>query len=357
MSHGTQRLPLNEALELPRRPSRRLWHWCERIALLTMIFFAYVWLQTKIGDWQALVAVAGTPLAVLDGSLSSRLAVWRAGRRTRDRARPAHPSPEAERTPSVAPTFWVAPAPAGFGIVVSGHLGFPLGVAAPPPREDHAFGDGLPVHLPLRGSDLGAGAEMVAPPVGRSQHCVLFAVDVAQFTAAGRDDEVQLAVREALYRLLTGAFKASGIPWGSCVHEDRGDGVIVVIPAHMPTITVVDQLVEQIRVRLRRHNRLASPVAQVRLRLAVHIGEVYRDGHGLAGKAVNHLFRMLDADELRHALRLSESGLALIVSDYVYDSVIHGGPSGVDPSAYSEVTVAVKHFKARAWLLEVPGTE
>lgn len=355
MSHGTQRLPLNEALEFPRRPSRRLRHWCERIALLTTTFLAYIWLQAEIGDWQALLAVAGTPLAVLDGPLSSRLAVRWAGRRIRDRIGPAHPPPDTERAPA-APAFWVAPAPTGLGIVVSGHPGVPVGVTVPSPRESRAFGDGLPVPLQFRGSELDTGAEIVMPPpIGRSQHCVLFAVDIAQFTAAGRDDEVQLAVREALYRLLTDAFRASGIPWRSCVHEDRGDGVIVVIPAHMPTITVVDQLVEQIRVRLRRHNRLASPVAQVRLRLAVHIGEVYRDRHGLAGKAVIHLFRMLDADELRHALRSSESGLALIVSDYVYDAVIDGGPSGVDPTAYSEVTVSVKQFTARAWLLEVPG--
>jgi hypothetical protein len=121
----------------------------------------------------------------------------------------------------------------------------------------------------------------------------------------------------------------------------------------MPTITVVDQLFEQIRMRLRRHNRLSSSVAQVRLRLAVHIGEVYRDGHGLAGKAVNDLFRLLDASDLRAALQQSKTGLALIVSDYVYQSVIQGGPNGVDPTAYSEVIVRVKQFKARAWLLDV----
>lgn len=192
------------------------------------------------------------------------------------------------------------------------------------------------------------------PAIGTSQHCVLFAVDIAQFTAAGRDDEVQLALRDALYRLLIESFDGSGIPWQSCMHEDRGDGVVVVIPAHMPTITVVDPLVEQIQLRLRRYNRLASAVAQVRLRLAVHIGEVYRDGHGLAGKAVNDLFRMLDAPELRQAVQVSASGLALIVSDYLYQSVIHGGPGNTDPSAYAEVLVRVKQFQARAWL-QIPG--
>jgi hypothetical protein len=224
-----------------------------------------------------------------------------------------------------------------------------IGITVPADSEDRSAVSPMPdgeVEPALR--------EIATLPIGWSQHCVLFAVDIAQFTAAGRDDEVQLAMREALYRLLVESFDGSGISWRSCVHEDCGDGVVVVIPAHMPTITVIDPLVEQIQMRLRRYNRLSSPVAQVRLRLAVHIGEVYRDGHGLAGKAVNDLFRMLDAPDLRQAVQISETGLALIVSDYLYQSVIHGGPGNTDPAAYSEVMVRVKQFQARAWL-QIPG--
>lgn len=297
MSHGLRHLPRNKVPDFSGRPMRSLGRRCERAALLIVIALAYPRLQSEIGHWQALLAVV--PLALFEGPLGD--VVIRQGRRRSRRM------PSAERPPAL----WVSP----------------MSEITP-----------------------------ATPAIGKSQHCVLFAVDIAQFSHSGRDDEVQLAVREALYRLLTESFKDSGISWNSCLHEDRGDGAIVVIPAHMPTITVVDQLVEQIRIRLRRYNRLSSPVAQVRLRLAVHIGEVHRDGHGLAGKAVIHLFRILDAPDLRQALQRSTTGLALIVSDYVYESVIQGGPSGVDPAAYSEVIVNVKEFEARAWLLEVPGT-
>ena len=126
----------------------------------------------------------------------------------------------------------------------------------------------------------------------------------------------------------------------------------MVIPAHMPTIRVVDPLVHEICLRLVRHNRLSSPVAQLRLRLAVHIGEVYRDKRGLAGTAVNHLFQMLDVPDLRQALQSSDSGLAMIVSDYVYWNVIYGGPGGVDPLACSKVIVGTEQFQAPAWILE-----
>jgi hypothetical protein len=344
MSHGIRCLPVGKLPEIPRRPGRNLTRWCERATLLAVVLLAYSWLQGEIGEWQALLAIAGAPLTIVNTSLGGGFATRRAGDRARA-AYPFHPAYAGGFTPASS----VAATPGDFGRGPY-HSGWDR-------RFDGVHSDTMPVPIPFPGPDLDAAFEIAipTPSIGRSQHCVLFAVDIAQFTAVGRDDEIQLALREALYRLLIESFNASGIPWALCLHEDRGDGAIVVIPACMPTITVVDDLIEQIRVRLRRYNRLSSQVAQVRLRLAVHIGEVYRDRHGLSGKAVNHVFRMLDADELRRALQASESGVALIVSDYVYDSVIDGGPGGVNPAAYSEVIVEVKQTRARAWLLEVSG--
>jgi hypothetical protein len=308
--HRIPRLPQHKALEHIGRLLRRIRPWCERITLVIAVTLAYTQLHEEIWNWRTLFA-ASTPVAVLNG--------WSGGFVFRRVRRHLH------RRPKV--TLWISAAPHGHEIFVSGPVGLTLPAAQSTKHTDTVL------------------------PIGQSRHCVLFAVDIVQFTAAGRDDEVQLALREALYRLLIESFDNADIPWRSCVHEDRGDGVIVVIPAHMPTITVVGPLVEQIRIRLRRHNRLSSPVAQVRLRLAVHIGEVYRDPHGLAGKAVNHLFRMLDAPNLRQVLQTSDAESALIVSDYLYESVIHGAP---DAAAYSQVTVQVKQFEARAWLLGVP---
>jgi hypothetical protein len=78
-----------------RRLSGRLTSWVRRIALLAAAAFVYVHLRREIGDLQALLAMAGSPLALLDGA-------WRRGpgaRRSRRRApgeRPAH-----DRTPVV----------------------------------------------------------------------------------------------------------------------------------------------------------------------------------------------------------------------------------------------------------------
>lgn len=199
------------------------------------------------------------------------------------------------------------------------------------------------------------GGRFTAPPAAAirlaSQHCLLFAVDIVGSTDAGRDDEVQLVLRKALYEILIGAFAASGICWESCTAEDRGDGVIIVIPAQMPTVTIVHPLTMEIGYRLRRHNRMASDVAQIRLRLAAHIGEVHRDRYGLAGAAINQLCRMLDAPALRDAMRVAETEFALLISDYFYDSVIRGRASAVDPSTFRQVAIHVKQFHTQAWLL------
>lgn len=189
-----------------------------------------------------------------------------------------------------------------------------------------------------------------AGPEHRSQHCLLFAVDVAGFTEPGRDDRVQLAVRGALYALVRDAFDGALLGWAQCLHEDRGDGMLVVVPMRMPSALLADPLAALLARRLREHNRAAPPARRIRLRAAAHIGEVHRDRHGLAGVAVNHLFRLLDAPALRRALADSAGELALIASDYLYDSVLRHRPGRVDPGAFWPVEVQVKQTRARGWV-------
>jgi hypothetical protein len=183
---------------------------------------------------------------------------------------------------------------------------------------------------------------------------VIFAVDVAGFTDVKRDDEVQLAVRGALYGLLIEAFNGAHLPWEECLHEDRGDGILVIIPAKMPSATVVDPLLDRIRAGLRHHNRMASDAAAIQLRVAVHIGEVHSDAYGLAGIAVNHLFRLLDAPVFKRALADTGADIGLIVSDYYYDSVVRHGTGMIDPDTFWPAVVAVKQTRTQGWI-HLPG--
>ena len=191
-------------------------------------------------------------------------------------------------------------------------------------------------------------SKTLAPPNG-GQVCALFAVDIAGFTRADRDDDIRLYLHEELYRILEQAFDGSGIPWKSCFPEDRGDGALVVIPPSIAAKAIIDPLPERLRSLIRRHNHVSCDAARIQLRAAAHLGPVDHDGHGFIGSDVNFLFRMLDARPLKSALASTGADLALIVSDYVYRSIVCRHPSMVSPDAFHLVRFQVKYAKAQAW--------
>jgi len=197
------------------------------------------------------------------------------------------------------------------------------------------------------------GQPAVQPPPS-GQVCTMFACDIAGFARPGRDDEVQLYLRRALHDMLRDAFTGSGIPWEQCEYHDRGDGGLVLIPPGTPAQAAIDPLPGRLAGLIRRHNRMVMEPARMQLRVAVNIGPVYRDDHGVAGEDVTTLFRMLDARKLRHALADSGTELALIVSAHVYDSLVRRHPSLVDPASFRRVTVREKQTRIRAWIY-VPG--
>ncbi|MGK5554638.1 Crp/Fnr family transcriptional regulator [Actinomadura kijaniata] len=187
-----------------------------------------------------------------------------------------------------------------------------------------------------------------------SLNCSILYTDVAGFSASCRNEADRAEVRVALYTVLRRAFEESGIPWGACYHEDRGDGVLVIVPPAVPTRTVADPLLAWLAVGLRRHNRRSSPATGVRLRVALHVGPVTRDREGVNGDAVIHAARMLDAGPLREALDASGADLAFLVSDHVFDTAIRADVGMLDAEDFRRVDVEVKGTRATAWLY-TPG--
>jgi hypothetical protein len=177
----------------------------------------------------------------------------------------------------------------------------------------------------------------------------IFGVDIAGFGHPERDDEVQVAVRSRLYQVLRESWEAAGLSWADAIREDRGDGVLLIASPDEPPTFLIDPLLELIRARLQRHNRLSSAAARIRLRAVLHLGAVHRDDHGVAGTAVNHMFRLLNAPQLRDALDEPDVDLAFIASQQVYNSVIrtHGSLS---PESYLPVECQVKETVAEAWI-------
>jgi tetratricopeptide (TPR) repeat protein len=87
----------------------------------------------------------------------------------------------------------------------------------------------------------------------------------------------------------------------------------------------------------------------MRLRMALHAGEVHPDAHGVTGNAVNRTFRLADASALKSALDNSAGVLALIVSDWFYDEVVRHEPAA-GPGCYRRVRAVVKETRAVAWI-------
>ncbi len=193
---------------------------------------------------------------------------------------------------------------------------------------------------------------LLDPQRDYAQHCSLIAADIGDFSRPDRDDEIQLHLRTSLYQIFATAFRDIDIAWEGPqdVHrEDRGDGVTIVFMPHISTGRLVGELLDPLLARLRHHNKVSSPAAQIQLRLALHAGLVTRDANGFAGKAAIHLFRILEAPPVKRELAASGADLALIASDYVYENFIRNTHGPVNPDAYTHVKVNVKHTRTHAW--------
>ncbi|MCD0452395.1 hypothetical protein LO762_24860 [Actinocorallia sp. API 0066] len=180
--------------------------------------------------------------------------------------------------------------------------------------------------------------------------CLLFACDVVSYGDARRTDDVQEYVRAGLYRALEASFGHAGIPYQGVYMEDRGDGTIAAVPPEYDPALLVTAFFDRLRAELKRYNRLASEVAQIRLRMSVHPGVAKFDGRGLVGTDANHLCRLLDALSFKTAMADTGATLGLIVSERFHTDVVRRDSGVIDPDEYRPLRVAVKETDCVGWV-------
>ncbi|MFC0111122.1 ATP-binding protein [Kibdelosporangium aridum] len=180
-------------------------------------------------------------------------------------------------------------------------------------------------------------------------HRTIAVVDVEGFGDDRRTNPVQVTVRKGLYEALRRAFDDTGIPWTQCYTEDRGDGVFILGPTDVQKSLFVESLPLALVKELRRHNAAHPEQARIRLRLALHAGEVVHDAHGVTGKALNLAFRLCDAPPLKAALAASPGLLAVISSEWFYEEVVRNSPAA-EPASYRQVQVGVKETTTHGWI-------
>jgi len=157
-------------------------------------------------------------------------------------------------------------------------------------------------------------------------------------------------IREALSTALRESIEDPHVSWAGCVHEDRGDGVLVVAPATVSTMPLVDPLLPLLAFKLRRHNRRAADPVRIQLRIALHVGPVLQRANGLSGQALIHTARMLDAPILKESLAATQADLAFMASAHVYDTVVRHTLGLVDPAAFRRVRCQVKEARITSWM-------
>jgi hypothetical protein len=180
-------------------------------------------------------------------------------------------------------------------------------------------------------------------------HRTILVVDVEGFGDPRRANPHQVTVRDGLYRALRNAFDTANIPWEGCHREDRGDGVFILAPPEVPKIAFVEALPPALVQALREHNSTHCAQEQIRLRMALHAGEITYDDHGVTAASINLTFRLLEARPLKAALAASPGVLALITSAWFFDEVVRHS-TACDPATYRPAKVVVKETTTTAWL-------
>lgn len=167
-----------------------------------------------------------------------------------------------------------------------------------------------------------------------------------------RTNPGQLTLREVIYDVVQSAFTATGVDL-SRPPEDRGDGVLLVLPAAVPKQPVLGRWVNELHEALReRNSQLKEPI---RVRIGIHAGEVHHDDYGVAGTDVNIACRLASCEPAKRTLGAAHAATVVVaVSDYIYQSVVrHGGPY-IDPDSYRQHPLRTTEFNGSVWL-RVPG--
>jgi tetratricopeptide (TPR) repeat protein len=181
-------------------------------------------------------------------------------------------------------------------------------------------------------------------------HRSILCVDVEHFSDPRRTDLDQTTVRAGLYWAFEAALHAAEVRLNDDFHlEDRGDGLLALIPPEVPKSRLVTDFPQALVAALELHNERNRPPARIRVRMSLHAGEIRHDQHGVIGRPIIEAFRLLDAGAVKSALRDSTGALVIVASNWFFSEVIRHEPAAA-PDAYRRVPIAVKETRTTAWV-------
>lgn len=187
-------------------------------------------------------------------------------------------------------------------------------------------------------------------PVAPTEHRTIMAVDAVDPEVPREQLRRLPDLHDSLHYLLQRAFSRIGVDLGDGEIEDRGDGaLILVLPPTVPKSTLADKLPDQLVVEVLRYDATRSGGERIKLRVAVHAGEIRKNGSGWAGQPVDLASRLLDVQEAGLALWRTDGAVAMIASDHFYSEVIRQNP-GTASRPYRRIDASDDSFLEPAWL-------
>ena len=127
--------------------------------------------------------------------------------------------------------------------------------------------------------------------------------------------------------------------------------MIIFFPATVSKAILLQPFVPELSNRLRVYNQSVRADHRIRVRVAVHSGEVVRGPHGWIGTDLNLTCRLVDSAVLRQELASRpHADLTVAVSDVIHQAVVRHGHRDTDAFSYRKVRVAAKEAATNAWI-------
>ena len=178
---------------------------------------------------------------------------------------------------------------------------------------------------------------------------ILF-LDIVGFGSPERTDADRAVVHDAMYRSVNRACARAGISWTRCHLEDRGDGILLVLPLPTPTQRALSPFLLPLAEFLAEHNRGATEGTRLQLRAVQHKGPVRSAWNAVRGEAVIHAARLLDAPPAKDEQRRVGADLTFVASALVYETIVRHSLDGLEPGSYQRFTARVKESELTGWL-------
>ncbi|MGM1065344.1 hypothetical protein [Saccharothrix sp. Mg75] len=175
-------------------------------------------------------------------------------------------------------------------------------------------------------------------------------MDIAGSSAEGRRVGHRFHAVHSLRGIVDGALDEAGIAPEHCDFRDRGDGYHILVDGTVPKARLARRFVSELVDGLLEHNERSNEQSSLRLRVALHYGEVTPAGTTEVSKAMEHATRIQDARHVRERLRESGAVLALVVSADFHDNIVDEVAAIRDRYDFTAFTEPFRGVALTAWL-------